>query len=414
MEVYLVGGSVRDKLLGSKIKDYDYVVVGSTYEIMIQNGFQLVGKDFPVFINPETRDEYALARSGNKNGDGIFDFSTNVKLEDDLFHRDLTINAIAMKKNGEVIDPFGGVNDIKNKILRHVSYAYADDPIRVLRTARFLARYNDLGFEIAEETIEFMKAIVNEGKINNLTAERVWNETCKALSEPRPWLYFTTLRKCGALAILFPEINNLFGIPQTEKHHPEIDTGIHTLMVLEKACELTNDKVIKWAALLHDLGKGVTNPNEWPKHHNHEELGVNLVKELCDRWKIPNDYRDLAVRVCENHLYAHRSLEMKPSKIIRLFEKLDSFRKPYNLEGFLIASEADAKGRKNFENRAYPQAEYLRLAYKLAKEVSPTPLLEKGYTGESLGYQLRQLRIKAVANAKSLIKEEIPNINSLD
>ena len=319
MKIYLVGGAVRDEILGYPFTEKDWVVVGATVDDMLAAGYQQVGKDFPVFLHPETKEEHALARTERKTAAGYKGFevhaSPDVTLEDDLVRRDLTINAIAKDENGEYVDPYNGIADIENKILRHVSDAFLEDPVRILRIARFLARYAHLGFSIAEETMELMKEMVSAGEVDALVPERVWQEMKKALSERTPGAFVTSLRDCGALQRILPELDCLFGVPQPEEHHPEIDTGIHTLMVLEQSCLLSDDADVRFAALLHDLGKGATPKKEWPRHIAHEARGADIVKKVCQRLRIPNEYRDLAERTARFHLHYHRALELKPATV---------------------------------------------------------------------------------------------------
>ena len=327
MQIYLVGGAVRDALLKINIKDKDWVVVGSTPEQLLDLGYSQVGADFPVFLHPKTKEEYALARTERKSGSGyqgfICDFSPNISLEDDLLRRDLTINAMAQKDDGSLVDPYNGQQDIKDKKLRHVSDAFSEDPLRVLRVARFAARFAHLGFTIADETLKLMRDIAASGELAHLTQERVWQETERALGESKPWVYFQVLRDCDALAIIFPELDRLFGVPQPEKHHPEIDCGIHTLMVLEQACKLTDDVNVRWASLLHDLGKGLTRESLLPSHHGHEQSGEQLVIELNQRLKTPNEFKDLSRLVCVWHTHVHRAFELNAKTILKFFSKID-------------------------------------------------------------------------------------------
>lgn len=400
MNIYLVGGAVRDTLLNLTARERDWVVVGATPDDLLARGFKTVGKDFPVFLHPETREEYALARTERKTAPGYHGFSVvanpDVTLEDDLLRRDLTINAMAMDDSGRLIDPYGGQQDLTQRILRHVSPAFVEDPVRILRLARFAARFAPLGFTVAEETMTLLQKMVETGEVDALVPERVFQELARALAEPEPAAFFQVLRDCGALARLFPEIDQLFGVPQPEQYHPEIDTGVHSLLVLQEAVKLSPDPVVRFAALTHDLGKGVTEPSLWPRHHGHETAGLPLLQALCDRYKVPNAYRNLAEKVMHYHGICHRALELRPGTVIELFENLDVFRRRDLLESFLIACEADARGRTGYEDRPYPQADYLRTAYTTALAVPIEPLLEKGYKGETLGLELRQQRIAAV------------------
>ena len=403
MKIYLVGGAVRDKLLGLTPKEKDWVVVGAAPEEMLKLGYKQVGKDFPVFLHPDTHEEYALARTERKTAPGYkgFEFhaSQDVTLEQDLLRRDLTINAIAEDENGTIIDPYNGRQDLKNKTLRHVSDAFNEDPVRILRVARFAAKLAPLGFSIDSSTIKHMQQMVASGEVDALVAERVWKELESALQTDAPQVFFNALKDCYALEKLFPEINNLFGVPQPEKHHPEIDTGVHTLMVLEQAARLTPDPVTRFAALMHDLGKATTPKDEWPKHIAHEEKGVPLVNQLCDRLRIPNDYRELAIHASRYHLHCHRALELRPDTILKLFKNVDAFRKPDRFVQFLIACEADARGRKGFEDQPYPQAELLRTAFDAARQVDTKGVAESGLEGKQIAEKISSMQIDAIRNA---------------
>ncbi|WP_455203435.1 multifunctional CCA addition/repair protein [Kaarinaea lacus] len=400
MEIFLVGGAVRDQLMGFEPSERDWVVVGATEKDLEQQGFKRVGKDFPVFLHPQTKDEYALARTECKTKPGYKGFevyaSPSVTLEDDLRRRDLTINAIAQDANGKLIDPFNGQKDITNRVLRHVSPAFSEDPVRILRLARFAARFAHLGFSVAEETNALMRRMVDNGEVDALVPERVWKEMQRALAMPTPQRFFQVLRDCGALARLFPEIERLYGVPQPEQHHPEIDTGVHTMMVLEQAAKLSNDTQVRFAALVHDLGKGITPPELWPKHKEHEENGVPLVEALCARFRIPNEYRDLAVHVTRYHLLFHRAQELKANTILKLLKNLDALRRPDRFEKFLLACEADAKGRLGLENQPCPQALLLQRALEAVQSVGSDTLIERGFKGAALGHELQHQRILAI------------------
>ncbi len=404
MKTYLVGGAVRDEILGYPFKEKDWVVVGATVDDMLAAGYQQVGKDFPVFLHPKTKEEYALARTERKTAAGYKGFevhaSPDVTLEDDLIRRDLTINAIAKEKNGDYIDPYHGIDDIKNKILRHVSDAFAEDPVRILRIARFMARYAHLGFSIADETLALMKTMVAAGEVDALVPERVWQEMQKALSEKTPGAFIIALRDCGALQKILPEVDYLFGVPQPPEHHPEIDTGIHTLMVLEQASKLSDDADVRFAALVHDLGKGSTPKEEWPCHIAHEARGADIVKKVCQRLRIPNEYRDLAERTARFHLHYHRALELKPATVVKTLEQLDAFRKPERFEKFLLASEADARGRTGYENKEFLQGNYFRQAFAATKNVDIAALRELGFENMALANKIKEVRVKAVAELK--------------
>lgn len=404
MEIYLVGGYVRDKLLGLETKDRDWVVVGATADELLKLNYRQVGKDFPVFLHPETNEEYALARTERKTAAGYDGFSfhatADVTLEEDLIRRDLTINAIAEDADGHLIDPFNGQADIKAKVLRHVSPAFVEDPVRILRIARFAARFADLKFSIATETKELMSHMVENGEVDALVPERVWQETMRALTEKTPARYFEVLRECGALAKLFPEINRLWGVPQPEKHHPEIDTGIHTMMVLTQAAKLSNDPKVRFAALVHDLGKGTTPKNKWPKHIDHESRGVPLVKALCNRYRIPNDYRELALIVTQYHLHYHRAAELRDTTFLKTLESLDAFRRPQRFELFLLACEADSRGRTGYENKHFDQPSIYRKAFNAAKKINAKELVSQGLKGMEIKEELARLRIKSIKQAR--------------
>ena len=401
INAYRVGGYVRDTLLGLNPVDRDWVVVGHTAEEMLALGFTQVGADFPVFLHPESKEEYALARTERKTAQGYHGFEVfaepNVTLEEDLARRDITINAMAMTAQGELVDPYGGQADLKAGIIRHVTHAFSEDPVRILRVARFVARYN---YTIAPETLTLMKDMVQLGEVDTLVPERVWAELWKALNEPRPSLFFDTLHECGALARLFPELAALDGVPQPAEHHPEIDTFVHTMMVVDMAAQLSTDPITRFAALVHDLGKGVTPCEDWPSHHDHEALGVPLVEAMCERLKAPKECRILGARVSELHLNAHRALELRPKSVLKILERLDGLRNPDRLERFLIACEADARGRKGLEQRHYPQAEYLRVCFDAARQVSSKDILARGFTGPRVGELLHTERIRAIKGIK--------------
>ncbi len=401
MHTYLVGGAVRDELLGYPHQEKDWVVVGATPDEMLAAGYRQVGKDFPVFLHPETGEEYALARTERKTSPGYKGFAVHatpdVSLEEDLLRRDLTINALAKDESGNIIDPFNGLVDLNDRVLRHVSPAFSEDPVRILRVARFSARYDHLGFTVADETMQLMKTMVDNGEVDALVPERVWQEMHKALTERTPSRFIEVLRECEALERILPELDVLFGVPQPEEHHPEIDTGIHTLLVLQQACKLSDDAEVRFAALMHDLGKGTTPASEWPQHIEHEARGAAIVLEVCKRLRIPNEYRDLAECTARYHLHYHRALELKPSTVVKTLERLDAFRKPERFEKFLLASEADARGRPGHENTAYPQGDYLRKAYQAALKVDIQPLIQQGYTNRALSEKIREERTRLVA-----------------
>ena len=400
MRIFLVGGAVRDQLLRLEIKDRDHVVLDSTPEELLQLGYQQVGKDFPVFLHPQTGEEYALARTERKNGSGYKGFTCyagkEVTLEEDLIRRDLTINAIALSETGELIDPYNGLDDLKSKQLRHISPAFSEDPLRVLRVARFAARFYKLGFKIAPETLTLMQALTDSGELNHLTAERVWQETAKALLTDSPQIYFQVLRDCGALAVLFPEINALFGIPGPRKWHPEIDTGIHTLMVVEQSVKLSDSLAFRFACLVHDLGKALTPQDKWPSHKMHGFLGLPVISALCLRLRIPNECRDLALLVSEHHSVIHNAFELRASTLIELMDKNDAWRKPQRFLQMLQCCIADSKGRTGFEDKDYPSANYVWQAFQVAEKVNVQDIIKQGITGAGIKDALRQARIAAV------------------
>ncbi|MHB1941601.1 MAG: multifunctional CCA addition/repair protein [Acidiferrobacteraceae bacterium] len=401
MKTYLVGGAVRDRLLGRPTKDRDYVVVGATPEAMEAAGFRRVGVDFPVFLHPETHEEYALARTERKRGRGYRGFAVDaapdVTLEQDLARRDLTINAMAEAADGSLIDPFGGAQDLAQGLLRHVSPAFVEDPLRVLRTARFAARF---GFRIASETLDLMRALVAQGEMETLSAERVWTELARALGEEAPQRFIEVLRDCDALAHILPEIDALFGVPQPPEHHPEIDTGVHTLMVLTQASHLSSDPCVRFAALVHDLGKGTTPHNQWPQHAGHEQRGRALVRSLAARLRLPREYADLGALVAEYHLHGHRALELRPQTLLATLEALDVFRRAGRLEQFILACEADFRGRLGFEQRTYPQAAYVRAAAAAARGVDGRAAAEDGLSGPAIAAKIRERRTEAIRNVK--------------
>lgn len=403
MKTYLVGGAVRDKLLGIPVKDRDFVVVGATPEDMTARGFRPVGADFPVFLHPDTKEEYALARTERKSGRGYKGFTVyaapDVTLEDDLRRRDLTVNAMAEDENGALVDPFGGAEDLRNGLLRHVSPAFAEDPVRILRVARFAARFAKWGFRVAHGTQALMRRMVENGEVDALVAERVWAEFERALGADRPSVFFRALRRCGALARLFPEIDALYGVPQPEQHHPEMDTGVHAMMVLEAAARLTPDPRVRFAALVHDLGKGRTPESEWPRHIGHEGQGVALVRALCQRLRVPNEFRDLGVLVARYHAHCHRAAELKPSTTLELLEAIDAFRRPERVEQFLLACEADARGRTGHADSPYPQADILRRAYAAAAGVDTQAFAAAGLSGPEIGARLRAQRVAVIGGS---------------
>lgn len=410
MKTYLVGGAVRDKLLSLAVYDRDWLVTGATVQQMLDQGYEQVGKDFPVFLHPKTKEEYALARTERKMGAGYTGFEcfsdSSVTLEEDLLRRDLTINAIAEDDSGHIIDPYHGQADIQKKMLRHVSSAFSEDPLRILRVARFAARFAEQGFGIAPETLQLMQKMSTADELNCISAERIWVETEKALKTSHPQVYFQVLYDCGALQIIFPEIHALFGVPQTAEHHPEIDCGIHTLMVLEQATKFSQSLAVRFAALTHDLGKALTAEEEWPRHIQHEIRGLKPLKALCKRLRVPNDIRDLALLVCQYHLHSHRAMELKAKTLLKLFQSLDCFRKPERLPLFLAACEADARGRLGFEQRDYPQHAYLSQAFAKIQNISVRDIDISNLKGPEIGEALNQHRIKALKQFRQQHAEE--------
>ncbi len=366
MKTYLVGGAVRDRLLGRPVVDRDWVVTGSTPAAMAEAGFQPVGKDFPVFLHPQTHEEHALARTERKSGTGYhgfeFDTGATVTLEEDLSRRDLTINAMAMDDDGVLMDPHGGSADLEARILRHVSPAFVEDPVRVLRVARFMARFAPLGFTVAEETLALMRSMVASGEVDHLVAERVWQELEQALGEPAPRAFIETLRACDALPQLLPEVHRLFGVPQPPRWHPEVDAGLHTLMVLDQACLLGTEPEMRFAALCHDLGKGTTPAADWPSHTGHEERGAELCEALCERLRAPKRFRQLSTLTARWHTHSRLAFELQPDTLAELLEALDTGRRPERFRQFLHVCEADVRGRLGFEDEAYPQANFLAAA----------------------------------------------------
>jgi tRNA nucleotidyltransferase (CCA-adding enzyme) len=404
MQVYLVGGAVRDALLGLSVKERDWVVVGSTREELLRAKYREVGRDFPVFLHPDTHEEYALARLERKVSPGYrgfaVEFGPQVTLEEDLARRDLTINAMAEAPDGTVLDPFGGRRDLEARVLRHVSAAFIEDPVRILRVARFAARFAPLGFRVAPETLALMRAMVERREVDALVAERVWQETEKALHEPRAGEFFRVLRECGALQPIYPEIDALFGVPQPAQWHPEIDTGLHTLMVLDQAVLLSADPKVRFAALVHDLGKGTTPPAEWPSHRGHEERSVGLIESLAQRLRLPGEYRDLCIIVARYHGIVHRAFELRPKTVLEFFEHADAFRRPERFAQALLACEADSRGRTGLENVPYPQREYLHAARDAAAAIKPTPEDIAAASGAKIAERLHERRVHVIAELR--------------
>jgi tRNA nucleotidyltransferase (CCA-adding enzyme) len=400
MQIYKVGGAVRDRLLHKAVTDIDWVVVGASAEQMLEQGYKAVGSDFPVFLHPQTGEEYALARTERKSGHGYggftFHASPEVTLEEDLIRRDLTVNAMAEDEQGNITDPCGGQQDLAARLLRHVSPAFSEDPLRVLRVARFAARYAPLGFRVAAETLALMRELSESGELEALTPERSWKEISRALMEPRPDVFIQVLRDCSALKVLLPEVDALFGVPQPAAHHPEIDTGEHVLSVLRQCAEHQQPLTVRWACLLHDVGKGRTPEAEWPRHIAHEHRGLKLVTAINQRCKAPKDCQELALKVCEFHTHGHRALELKASTLLKLLQNFDVYRRPQRFEEFVAACEMDARGRHGLEQRPYPQADYLLAAMRAAQAVTVKPLLERGLQGAELGKALDVERLQVL------------------
>ena len=413
MQIYLVGGAVRDQLLNLPVKDRDWVVVGSTPQELIAQGYQQVGKDFPVFLEPHSKEEYALARTERKSGSGytgfICDFSPDITLEQDLIRRDLTINAIAQDQQGNLHDPYHGIADLNNRTLRHISDAFAEDPLRVLRVARFAARYHYLNFTIANETLQLMKQITDAGELEYLTAERVWLETEKALNEQNPEIYFETLRQIGALKVLFPELNALYGIPNPPQYHPEIDSFIHSMMVLQQAVSLTEQNgchksAVRFSAILHDLGKALTPKEILPHHYGHEARGSLPARNLCNRLKVPVYFRELAELACEYHTHIHKAFELNPKTILNLFNHFDVWRKPQRFAEFLVVCEADARGRQGFEQTPYPQRKFIWILYQEALSVNVQQIIAEGYHQQGIRSELNRRRKLAIEQKRAEIR----------
>ena len=407
MQIYMVGGAVRDQLLGRPVNDHDWVVVGATPEQMTALGYLPVGRDFPVFLHPQTREEYALARTERKSGRGYRGFvvqaSPDVTLEQDLARRDLTINAIAVSADpasaGAIIDPYGGVQDLQRRVLRHVSEAFHEDPVRILRVARFAARFTD--FSVAPETLQLMREMVAHGEADHLVPERVWQELARGLMEDKPSRMFEVLRECGALRVLLPEVDRLWGVPQPPQHHPEVDTGVHLLLVLDMAARLQAPLTVRFACLTHDLGKGSTPPDILPRHIGHEQRSVQLLKGLCARWRVPNDCRELAEVVAREHGNIHRSGDLGAAALVRLLERCDAIRKPQRFEEILLACECDVRGRLGCEDAPYSQAARLRAALAAVLSVATSEIAahaqSKGLGGEKIGELIHAARVERVA-----------------
>jgi tRNA nucleotidyltransferase (CCA-adding enzyme) len=400
LEIYLVGGAVRDRLLCLPVDELDYVVVGASPGEMLRRGFTQVGKDFPVFLHPETKDEYALARTERKSAPGYHGFEVHaapdVTLAQDLARRDLTINALAEDWDGAIIDPFGGLDDLKARVLRHVSPAFVEDPVRILRLARFAARFHEFGFVVADETMTLMREMVQAGEVDALVPERVWQEMAKALSESHPSRFFEVLRACGALARLLPELDRLWGIPQPATWHPEIDTGVHVMMVVDKAAELSAATEVRYAALCHDLGKGRTPADMLPRHRGHEERGVELIADICRRFRVPTRFCELARITARYHGQVHRAAELRPQTVLALFEGVDLFRRPQRLEQMLLACEADFRGRTGFEDRPYPQGDLVRRCARAAQGLDVRAIAAAAAEPKRIPEDIRRARLAAI------------------
>jgi tRNA nucleotidyltransferase (CCA-adding enzyme) len=396
---YLVGGAVRDELLGLDVTERDWVITGATPDDLLAQGFRQVGASFPVFLHPKTGEEYALARTERKQGRGYHGFSVafdpHITIEQDLERRDLTINAMARDDRGELVDPFGGREDLADRLLRHVSPAFSEDPLRVLRVARFAARFHHLGFRVHPDTLGLMRHIADTGELDHLVPERAWTEIRRAMGSPKPSVFIQVLRDCDALSHLLPEVERLFGVPQPERYHPEVDTGVHLMLCLDQAAKLSAVEDVRVAVLFHDLGKGVTPAEQLPSHVGHETTGLPLVEAVCERYRVPNHTRRLALQVCAHHLACHRLMEARPKTVFRLLEQLDALRQP-DIDPFLAACEADYRGRQGLQDRPYPQADRLRAALAAALGVRARDLAAQGLAGKALGEALRRARIEAI------------------
>ena len=400
MQVYLVGGAVRDALLGRAVKEKDYVVVGGSAEELLADGYRAVGRDFPVFLHPQTQAEHALARRERKTGPGyrgfVTEFTPDITLEEDLQRRDLTINAIAQREDGSLVDPYGGQKDLAARLLRHVSPAFSEDPVRILRVARFAARFAPEGFSVHDSTRALMRQIVESGEVSALVSERVWQETERALGESRPEVFFEVLRDCGALKVIFPEVDRLFGVPQPPQWHPEIDTGVHVMLCLKRAAQLDAPVTVRFAVLAHDLGKGTTPPDQWPRHVMHESRGLSLVDALCSRLKVPTAHRELARMTCQQHTNVHRALELRPETVLKLLEECDAFRRPERFRELLLACQCDAQGRTGLEEKPYPQREYLESAFAAASAAQLTGQEMAGLNGSAIANAIRAKRLEVL------------------
>ena len=415
LNVFLVGGAVRDQLLERLVKDRDYLVVGASQEQMLSLGFLQVGKDFPVFLHPQTKEEYALARTERKQGHGYTGFTCyaepDVTIEQDLLRRDLTINAMALSTSGELIDPYQGQQDLEKRLLRHVSPAFVEDPLRVLRVARFAARYHSYGFCVADETMTLMQQLAASGELSDLSAERVFSELERSLTEAHPEVFFEVLRACGALKVLWPELDALWGVPNPAKWHPEICSGIHTMMVLQQSVKLSNKIEVRFAALCHDLGKGITPAEQWPSHRGHESGGLPLVEKSCKRFKVPNHFKTLALKVCQYHLHCHKAFELRPQTILKVFNALDIWRKPELLTDFVLCCTADARGRTHFEEAEYRQADYLLECGTKARAVIAKNFVEQGLKGSEIKQAMESARLDVITQTKAKWMQALEQCN---
>ncbi|WP_286262827.1 multifunctional CCA addition/repair protein [Thalassotalea atypica] len=409
LDTYLVGGAVRDKLLNREVTEQDFLVIGATAAQMLSLGFTPVGKDFPVFLHPKTKDEYALARTERKQGQGYTGFvcyaEPDVTIEQDLLRRDLTVNAMAQDKDGNIIDPYNGQQDLSDRILRHVSDAFEEDPLRVLRVARFAARYYQYGFSIASETLELMSKISNSGELATISAERIWKEMQRSLTEPNPEVFFEVLRQCQALEKIWPSLDALWDVPNPAKWHPEICTGVHTMMVLKSAVEKSGATTIRFAALCHDLGKGLTPQERLPSHPGHEKAGLDLVEQICNQLKVPNQYKSLALKACEYHLHCHKAFELKATTILRMFNQLDVWRKVDEFEDFLVVCHADFNGRLGNEKAPYPQREFLSEISGACRKIQARPFVEQGFKGKDIKLQIEQARLAKIVELKEELED---------
>jgi tRNA nucleotidyltransferase (CCA-adding enzyme) len=402
MKTYLVGGAVRDQLLGLPVQERDWVVVGASPEELLGQHYRQVGRSFPVFLHPQTGEEYALARTERKSASGYYgftcDFNPKVTIEEDLLRRDLTINAMAMDEHGQLIDPYHGQDDLNNRILRHVSGAFVEDPVRVLRVARFAASFHHLGFRLADDTRALMYTMVRAGELAHLVPERIWQEWEKSLLSENPEQFIIQLRACDALRILLPEVEALFGVPNPVIYHPEIDSGVHTIEVLQRATQISCDPIVRFAALMHDLGKGATDPKAWPSHHGHDLAGIALIRTLCHRLRIPNEYQILAMAVAKSHLKIGRVFELRATTIVKTLEQLDAFRRPTMFAKLLTACEADSNNPK--------LTQIWQELLRVCTQVTAKELLQEGYSGPAIKEALHEKRVAVVNDLVQLLQRK--------